>query len=125
MSRGRLLMFRILTAVYVCTVALLSILPRPPGEFLPSSDKTKHFIAYGLMAVFVMLSLSNDRSLGRRAVIAVVAANALGIVIELLQPFTGRSRDAMDVVANFVGSVLGTIVVSTAILLLRRKPAAS
>ena len=84
-----------------------------PGRELPHSDipfidKWTHFILFGVFS-FLWLCVYPSRRFSRLLLIGVIAA-ALGILIEYLQgwlPQLGRSKDAMDALADAIGGVLG------------------
>ena len=73
-----------------------------------SPDKVAHFLAYGIFAL--LLSLDFRARYGKRAALyAVIFAAAFGALIEVLQGVMnlGREMDAVDMVANSLGALLG------------------
>ena len=87
----------------VAAILYLSLTPKPPEMAFESSDKVGHFVAYGsLMFWFAFLY----RRTPTRAAYA-MAFIAMGIVIEFIQPFTGRHFEAADMVADGLGVLLG------------------
>lgn len=91
----------------------------PAGE-LPDveslSDKTKHFIAYFILALLLNLALIFQRRLPRISkyshLITFICAAIYGILDELHQNFIpGRQSDIMDWYADISGSLLGVLVV--------------
>lgn len=94
--------------VMVATVALLSLIPLE-ADLSEGKDKWSHFVAYGaLMYWFSLLYLRQGR--------LAAAFIAMGIVIEILQSYTGyRSFEYADMVADAVGVLLGWILAQTSL----------
>ena len=96
----------LLTAV---AITILSLLPDPPQPDLdiPFQDKIEHFIAYAALGG---LTVGSFWSRMRRPLIlaaAIILSVAFGGVLEILQSFTGRSTELGDLIADFLGAVLG------------------
>ncbi len=84
-----------------------STLPAPPGGL---SYYHAHFAAYaGLAAVTVRAKARGVRDVSWRAVVAAVVISSLyGVTDEYHQMFVpGRTFDALDIVADVLGSVVG------------------
>lgn len=92
-----------LTVLIAAAITALSLYPLEFDTPVPGTDKTHHLIAYA--ALILPLALAARSSL----VWALPAALALGVVIELVQPATGRVREFGDIVANCLGLALGVI----------------
>ena len=90
-----------LTALIALAIGVLSLIPLPQGPDLPGTDKTHHLIAYG--ALVLPLATLAPRSL----LWLVPLALAYGGAIELIQPFTGRFGEWLDLAANGTGLLLG------------------
>jgi len=77
----------------------------------PWYDKQLHLGAYAAVTVAAVGATAEARSRPVRRVLGVVAfAVAFGVAIELAQwPLAGRYASLADVVANAVGTLLGTI----------------
>ncbi|HSN73018.1 MAG TPA: hypothetical protein VLT59_15985 [Steroidobacteraceae bacterium] len=90
----------------VAAVLFGSLLPVPALPEVPGGDKLHHLVAYGLLAVWFAGMVRPGRELH----VAVVLL-ALGGAIELLQglPALGRSREAVDMVANGWGVLIGLV----------------
>jgi len=87
------------------TVVVLSLLP--PGNE-PSfsnfvNDKIKHFTAYALLAHMACHAGRNWRVRITLCAITLIVS----ILIEFLQPFTGRDFELFDIVANLSGVFAG------------------
>jgi len=100
-------------ALYVLALLFLSLNPwlRPASTgVLLSPDRLDHAFAYGGLAVILYLCLQKFIiDSGRAWIAALLAANIVGILIELAQTwFTHhRSGSLSDVVANAIGAGLG------------------
>ena len=104
----------LLTLFIMSAIATLSLWP---AEFLPKvpgSDKTHHFISYGLLIFPVALSKPKNWLW-----IALGFALFSGS-IELIQPYVNRYGEWLDMVAN-AGGLLCGIVVANMLLYLTRK----
>ena len=83
----------------------------PDWSTLFSPDKVAHFGAYGLFVLLLSAAFTKRRK--KWAILqAVLSATLFGVVMEILQGVigTGRSFDPVDMVANFLGAILGGIV---------------
>ncbi|KPL21755.1 MAG: hypothetical protein AMJ75_09370 [Phycisphaerae bacterium SM1_79] len=79
------------------------------------SDKSLHFLAYLILVFLLWFAISSDRKVNWRTarvwwILAVVVL--YGLADEFSQPYVGRTRDAMDVVANVAGTLTGLILFS-------------
>lgn len=101
-------------------------MPSIPNWFsLFSPDKVAHFGAYGLFALLLSAVFSESRI--KRAIPCAVSVTAIyGIVMEILQGIsgTGRQFDLVDMVANFLGAILGGLAYYL-FTLLRKKTSAT
>jgi VanZ family protein len=100
-------MRRLLRAGFYLTLALVAVLSLTPSAVLPPGsigDKAEHVIAYAILGL--LGGAGSERGMMR----IVLGLVAFGIAIELLQAFSpGRSPDALDALADFLGACLGTI----------------
>jgi VanZ family protein len=79
------------------------------------SDKGLHFLAYLILVFLLWFAVSPDQKVGwRKAVVwwVLIVVTGYGAVDELLQGFTGRNCDVMDIVANIAGAFTGLILLS-------------
>lgn len=95
-----------LTASLAATLAVAALIGfatltpiQNPG--VPGTDKSHHLIAFAALA----LPLSFSRP--PLAPWIVLAATLYGGVIELIQPFVGRSAEVLDLMADATGAVIG------------------
>ena len=103
-----------ISAWTVLALALVgSLTPQEATE--PSfSDKLTHALDYtALCSLFLLaavwLPLRGTGRFPNSAGAVMVAIAAVGVVIEILQGFVGRSVDVLDVAANMVGCLCGRL----------------
>lgn len=105
------LAYRLVLSAYMAAVLVASLRPMPEG--LPeifNIDKLYHFVTYMVMAVLLSLALHGEgRGAERgRLSMAAIMAFAYGVMIEVLQSFTGtRSGDILDALTNGIGAAAG------------------
>lgn len=96
---------QLLRATYYLSSALIGVLSLVPVAALPTvsmSDKAEHVIAYAFLGLTG--GASSERGISR----TFLGLAGFGLALELLQTFSpGRSPDALDVVADIIGAVLG------------------
>jgi VanZ family protein len=112
---------QLLRAAFYGASALVGTLSLAPSAALPPAtigDKAEHVIAYAVLGL--LGGASSERSVVR----TILGLAAFGIVIELLQEFSpGRSPDALDALADFIGASVGAS--AAAVLRWRAKPSAA
>lgn len=88
-------------------VAALSLAPSAALPPTSLGDKAEHVIAYAVLGLLGVAS--SPRGITRAAAWRTsLGLTLFGIAIELLQSFSpGRSPDALDVVADFIGASAG------------------
>src|SRR6056297_2721859 len=90
---------RFLTIALALIIAALTLMPVPSGPPGPVGlDKLSHLLAFGGLAV----PLSWRHPERWRAV--ALAAFAYGGVIEIVQPYVGRSAELADLLADGIGA---------------------
>ena len=139
--RGRIPLQRIVrsvgiafTLLVVALVLYLSFIPKesyPRISWIPFADKGDHMAAYAAFGFFFFLATLRIPGSGKQRKIqarphstlhltswagpsiiyTLVAGTLLGFVVEMLQPKFGRSREWMDLAADFMGLVVGLAVV--------------
>lgn len=96
-----------LTALLALLIALLTLLPQAPGPAgIPGFDKLAHFMAFAVLAGPLAWRFPHMW----RAV--ALAGLAYGGVIEIVQPFTGRTASWGDLVADGAGATVGAFIAS-------------
>jgi VanZ family protein len=106
----------ILLVFYWLTFFILAHIPEPDLVSKAGvSDKGLHFLAYLILVFLLWFAVSPDQNVGwRKAVVwwVFIVLTGYGAVDELLQGFTGRNCDVMDIVANIAGTFAGLILFS-------------
>lgn len=105
--RWLVISMRIVLVLYLLVIVVLSLIPSPELPNVKLSDKLEHAIAYAGLATLLVAGVNLRRVSARSLVLAFVIANLFGIGLELIQPMTGRTRDVNDMIANFIGSLIG------------------
>jgi len=106
---------------------LIFVLCLFPGKELPHSDipfidKWVHFLLFGPFCFLWLCAYPLRRF--RNLFLALLAGCLLGYIVELLQgafPALGRSKDTLDIVADGVGSFLGTLLFYIAATIARKQ----
>ena len=106
----------IATLALALVIGFLTLSPGISDAGVPGSDKLHHALAFFALAV----PLSYARP--RLAIWIMIAVIAYGGAIELIQPYVGRDRDAMDLLADALGAVAG-MALGLALNWLRRRTA--
>ncbi len=106
----------ILLIFYWLSFFILAHIPEPDLVSKAGvSDKGLHFLAYLILVFLLWFAVSPDQKVGwRKAVVwgVFIVLTGYGAVDELLQGFTGRNCDVMDIVANIAGVFTGLILLS-------------
>lgn len=95
-------------AVWVVLLMVGSMLPprviAPAMPHVPHFDLLLHFGGYSVFCFLAVWALP-----GRRRLWLAAAVFAFGILIEVIQPLTGRTMSGLDATANGVGVVVGLL----------------
>ena len=94
-------MIHCITLALALIIATLTLLPSPGPQGIPGLDKLAHFLAFGALAA--PLAFAYPRH-WRAVALAVLAYGGL---IEIVQPYMGRSAEWADLLADGVGAFLG------------------
>ena len=98
------------TMVVLTAVLYLTLLPQPLGEeeifLFEGADKVVHFIMFGgLTGTYIFDRHRIGKTLTLRGALScAILSTLLGILIELLQGYTGRSSDIYDGIADTLGA---------------------
>ncbi|MBC8047999.1 MAG: VanZ family protein [Fimbriimonadaceae bacterium] len=106
--------FSIIWAAFIFFVSVI------PAVDLPSisiweSDKLAHAIVYCILTISVAFTIRKSRpdyGITRTIIITAVLCISYSLAIEILQdtPLVSRSFDILDIVANCIGTGLGTVI---------------
>ena len=116
-------MLAVVTLGYTLVLVWATHYPKPELLLGPSapSDKTLHFIAYGVLAALVTgtLAVARRRTLLRSAMLPAGLAT-FAVVDEITQPFFNRHADPIDWVYDCLGIAIGLVAVTVAVAAVRR-----
>ena len=101
----------ILTIVVTVSILVMSLIPSPPqipGE-LHFVDKVAHFIAYAVLSFLLFTSFFKGRKIGTVVIVTAVCL-IYGGLIEILQIFTHRQPEILDLTADLIGAVCGAAI---------------
>lgn len=106
-----------LTAVYTAVLVFATHYPKP-ADLLgpdPPSDKTLHFIAYGLLGLSAAATLAaSGRWSPRAATITLAALAGFAVIDEVTQPMFKRQAEPLDWVCDVIGLAAGIALVAAA-----------
>jgi len=112
----------VVTLGYMLLLVWATHHPKPELLLGPNapSDKTLHFIAYGVLATLVTgtLAVARSRKLLRSAMLPAGLAT-FAAVDEITQPFFSRHADPIDWVYDCMGIALGLLAVAVAVAAVR------
>lgn len=106
----------IASLVWIIFIGILSLLP--PSELsglsflhIPGMDKVLHFIFYVVLAIFLSNTLFQELKTSKLKIriTTVLLCLSYGLLIEFLQPLTGRSKSFNDLLADISGAIVGTL----------------
>jgi VanZ family protein len=98
--------FDLIAIAITIVILAASFAPAPEFNAGQGSDKIFHVIAYGLLSFFAVIQRRSCRSV----LIIMITIILFSGAIEALQPFTGRSREITDLLANALGTLIGGLV---------------
>ncbi len=100
-----------ISLVLLLVITALSLLPLPELPKVPGSDKTHHFVAYGLLILPAALRLPQY---------FLWVALGFGVwsgAIELLQPYVNRYGEWLDLICNIGGLICGFLLARLLIII--------
>jgi len=113
---------RLALGAWAALVAAASLVPLPPGPgqafLFPGSDKVAHALAYAVLCALIVWSTAGVRR-GGRLLASAGAAGLFGLLMELLQPLTGRTCDMKDWAADVLGVVAAILAIALVARVLR------
>jgi VanZ family protein len=119
MNSGKII--KISFFIFALLILILSLLPYTPAGFGQLSDKATHLIAYSVLACSFIFAFSAGKiHFILLSFISITVCTLYGGLIEILQNFTHRSPELLDFLADFLGSVTGTLI-AAAFIVAKRK----
>jgi VanZ family protein len=111
--------------IYWIILFVLTTLPGNEALNIGVNDKIEHFGAYGVLSAILYLNLlfQEKYPLYKKypATFTLVVASLYGMVDELHQIFVpGRTADIRDWLADFLGSVLGVLIIKFILIKLKQ-----
>jgi VanZ family protein len=107
--------WRILAIVVAVSIAVLSLLPKPPEIHIGVrfADKITHFAAYLVLSFLLFASIFKEKRTGT-ALVTILTVSALclfyGSLIEILQMLTGRRPEIWDLATDVIGAICGALI---------------
>jgi VanZ family protein len=102
----------------VLLIGVASLIPRVPGPastfLFHGADKVGHFAAYAVLCLLLIWNMPGTRW-RTRLLVAAVLPILFGILMEFIQPLTGRHFDLADMGANALGVL--TVLLGSALAL--------
>jgi len=99
MTRTAVLVFRVGFFVALAAITWLSLIPQAPQ--IGPSDKADHATAY-----YALYLITDFAFPATSIVVKSMSVFAYGVLIEFIQPYTGRFYEVADMAANGVGILL-------------------
>ena len=96
-----------MSIIFYCSTTPLKV-----PQYYPSQDKFLHFVAYGAISFLWHRAWNVTFQSHSKTVIfftSVIIATSFGILIEICQIFCNRFFEIGDIIANFVGAILGSL----------------
>lgn len=100
------------TAVLLWGIGLIAVITLsllPPDTHVPldnfATDKVRHFTCYAILALLACRAGATWR---QRLILCIITFFT-GVLIEFLQPLTGRDFESLDMFANFFGVSTGIL----------------
>lgn len=102
--------------VWIILIGILSLLP--PSELsgwsllhIPGMDKVLHALFYVILAIFLSNTMFQELKTSKLKIriMTTLLCLSYGLLIEFLQPLTGRSKSFYDLLADMGGAIVGTL----------------
>lgn len=103
-SRRRRLVAIWLTFGLAVCITVVTLIPSNAGPEVPGCDKVHHVLA------FMALTLPSAAFYPKALLRVVLAAALYAALIEIIQPFVGRSGEIADFLADLLGIAIGAII---------------
>lgn len=105
----------VVTALMVLGFGVLALMPTVPGVPVGANDKLMHGLAFAALVVPMTLA----RPMAAPGIW--LAAVGYGLLIEIVQPYTGRMSEAADLTADALGAAAGILLAWTWLMVWRRR----
>lgn len=102
-QRRRFVAVSLTVSLSVC-IAILTLIPSNAAPDIVGSDKVHHILA------FMSLTLPSAAFYPKALLRVVLAAVLYAGLIEVIQPFVGRTGDVADFLADLLGIAIGAII---------------
>ena len=114
--KKRFLKNSLILLLYLIFLTISSLSPGVPGKNGPPGvDKIFHFLSYlilGFILLKTLFSLGTAKKIWYNLLISILLCTFYGILMEFFQGFIpGRSPEAADAAANFLGSTAASFLV--------------
>ncbi len=101
--------------VYSALLIVITLVPWSVTDGVSQADFLMHFAAWAVLSFLTSIAVrGRDRSPIRIAASASIGAIVFGVLIEILQPLTGRTADVADLAADAIGAIAGAVLGSAA-----------
>lgn len=109
----------------LCVVLILifSLTAFSGPQSIKISDKSGHYIAYVALGFTLFFAFVQDGSISsnkKSYILSFVIGMSLGVLVEIIQPFAGRSREAADAVADVLGLLTGEAIATVVLCIFVR-----
>jgi VanZ family protein len=106
-------LMKIITSLYLALLLTLTHLPKlGPLPEVPGKDKTLHFVAYFIAALFCHVAFASQARPLRKLFLIVASLMTMGALDEITQPYVNRTCDICDWFADISGIGVATILYS-------------
>lgn len=98
----------VITATAIVVIGLIALAPMPRNIYsyaVRSTMDMGHFFAFGLLVIFCLAVLRTHTSDKLAYLIAIVFTSSLVLLIELIQPWFGRTAALGDVLTSYLGII--------------------
>ena len=96
--------------IYAALLIVITLVPWSVTDRVSQVDFLMHFAAWAVLSFLTSIAVrGRARSPIRIAALASIGAIVFGVLIETLQPLTGRTSDVVDLAADAIGAIAGAV----------------
>ena len=96
--------------IYAALLIVITLVPWSVTDGVGRVDFLMHFASWSVLSFLTSIAVRRRvRSPIRIAVSASIGAIIFGVLIEILQPLTGRTSDVADLAADAIGAIAGAL----------------